>query len=101
MKILNEDCPYVTWIYSDSQFAHLVPEQAVDLCPECAERIVAKIRKQAGAKTHELFVDGGEPEFGSNESEYEHTCEECGRPLYTELLESEDFAPNQPLEPTT
>jgi DNA-directed RNA polymerase subunit RPC12/RpoP len=100
MQILNDDCPYVSWIHSDSQFSHLVPEEAVDLCPECAQKIVVKIRKQTGAKKHELFVDGGDASFGSNESDYEHICEECGQPLYTELLEPEDFAPNQSLERT-
>ena len=91
MEILNEGCPYVCWIKSEPQFSHLVPEEAADLCPDCADKIVAKIRKQTGAKEYEIFVDGGGSCFASNESDIEHICEECGQPLYTELLEQKDF----------
>lgn len=93
MKTLNEDSPYVCWIKAEPKFKKYVPEEAVDLCEDCAERIVFRARRETGATEDEIFVDGGDSAFISNECDHEMFCDECGKELYTELIEKEDLKP--------
>ena len=77
---------YVAWIVSTEEYADLVPDEGTDLCPTCAEQIVAEARGKTKAAEEEIFMGGGGPDF-SNESDVEMECIECGQPLYTILVE--------------